>query len=73
MILLSNSESKIKVRLEKKMRSIGNMKCSAIIKTAVGNQIFELQNHSNSLYEYQTYGYLSGFSGNEYKDFKKVI
>lgn len=55
------------------MRSIGNMKCSAIIKTAVGNQIFELQNHSNSLYEYQTYGYLSGFSGNEYKDFKKVI
>jgi len=47
--LLSDASEKIKVRLEKKMKSVGNIKCSAFIKPAVGNQIFELQNQNNSL------------------------
>lgn len=38
--LLQNIDNKFKVRLEKKLKSIGNLKCSALIKPAVGNQIF---------------------------------
>jgi hypothetical protein len=71
--LLSDTENKIKVKLEKKFKSSGDLKCSALIKPAVGNQVFELQNYHNSLCQYQTYGYLSSYTGNEYKDFKKVI
>ena len=55
------------------MKSKDNFQCSATLKTAVGNQPFFLENYSGALCEYQTYGYLSQFTGNQYTDFKKII
>lgn len=49
------------------------MKCSATIKCAVGNEPFYLESPSGAFCEYQSYGYLSNFTGNQYTDFKKII
>ena len=37
------------------------MRCSEIIKPAVGNQAFSLHDPTGALCEFQTYGYLSPF------------
>lgn len=74
--LLADGDSKFKVRIKKNYKSNGSMKCSETIKPAVGNQVFHLHNPQGALCEYQTYGYLSSFSGKEhsqYRNFKKVV
>lgn len=71
--LLADADDKIKVRIKKHYKSQVNIKCSAFIKPAVGTQLFQLQDPKNSLCDFQTYGYLSNYTGNPYKDFKKII
>lgn len=47
--LISDAEAKFKVRLKKNYKSTNTMQASATIKPAVGNQIFKLEDPSNSL------------------------
>ena len=47
--LLPESDSKFKVRLNKKFKSNNSLQCSAVIKPAVGKQLFKLDNPSGAL------------------------
>ena len=70
---MPSSELKFKVRLNRKYKSTEHIKCSAVLKSAVGNELFFLESPQGAFCEYQSYGYLSQFQGNQYTDFKNIL